>query len=187
MQGRLDIYLARHCAPTLLGAKAASLVSLPYKDFPDLPQLAKEYTGQYAACGLAFLPLCECKQRRLLLVYRPASLKNSLSAPQAAAILRGFGYDTGQGLDGMLAALRGRFAGACGFPHEIGLFLDYPPKDVQAFIETGGEGCKLCGYWKVYHDVEAARERFACFDACRACLGRMLAAGNTISQLLCAA
>ena len=96
MQGRLDIYLARHCAPTLLGAKAASLVSLPYKDFPDLPQLAKEYTGRYAACGLAFLPLCECKQRRLLLVYRPASLKNSLSAPQAAAILRGFGYDTGQ-------------------------------------------------------------------------------------------
>lgn len=142
-----------------------------------------------AVCCLraGILPLCECKQRRLLFVYRPASLKNSLSAPQAAAILRGFGYDTGQGLDGMLAALRGRFAGACGFPHEIGLFLDYPPKDVQAFIETGGEGCKLCGYWKVYHDVEAARERFACFDACRACLGRMLAAGNTISQLLCAA
>ena len=84
-------------------------------------------------------------------------------------------------------ALRGRFDGGCGFPHEIGLFLDYPPEDVQAFIETGGEGCKLCGYWKVYHDVEAARERFACFDACRACLCRMLAAGNTISQLLCAA
>lgn len=187
LQGRLDGYLARHCAPTLLGAKAASLVSLPQKEFPDLPRLAEEYTARYAACGLAFLPLCECRQRCLLLVYRPASLKNRLSAPGAAALLKGLGYDTCQGLDGLLAALRGRFDGGCGFPHEIGLFLDYPPEDVQAFIETGGEGCKLCGYWKVYHDVEAARERFACFDACRACLCRMLAAGNTISQLLCAA
>ena len=73
------------------------------------------------------------------------------------------------------------------FPHEIGLFLDYPVADVVGFARKGGADWKLCGYWKVYHDVEAARERFACFDACRACLCRMLAAGNTISQLLCAA
>ena len=80
-------------------------MSLPQKEFPDLPRLAEEYTGRYAACGLAFLPLCECRQRSLLLVYRPASLKNRLSAPEAAALLKGLGYDTCQSLDGLLAAL----------------------------------------------------------------------------------
>ena len=52
---------------------------------------------------------------------------------------------------------------------------------------TGAAECKLRGYWKVYCDVEAARERFACYDACRQCMLRMLAAGSTISQLLRAA
>lgn len=56
MQGRLDIYLARHCAPTLLGAKAASLVSLPYKDFPDLPQLARNIQGGMLPAGWHFCP-----------------------------------------------------------------------------------------------------------------------------------
>ena len=79
--------------------------------------------------------------------------------------------------------LKKRFTPGGDFPHEIGLFLDYPPEDVEAFI-AGSSECKLCGYWKVYGDVDGARERFACYDACRLCLCRMLAAGNTISQLL---
>ena len=99
-------------------------------------------------------------------------------------MLARFGYAPGATLDGHLARLRARLAQGGAFPHEIGLFLDYPPGDVEAFIQTGGVGCKLCGYWKVYGDVDGARERFACYDACRLCLCRMLAAGNTISQLL---
>ena len=59
--------------------------------------------------------------------------------------------------------------------------------DVLAFVATGGAGCKLCGYWKVYHNVEAARACFARYDACRDRLCRAIAQGTTISQLLCAA
>lgn len=184
---RLDEYLARHCAPTLLGAKAASLVCLPGEEFPHLARLAREYTGRYAACGLAFLPLGRCGRRTLLFVYRPALLEKRLAAHAAAQMLCRLGYPVGQGLAAMLAQLKRRFAQHGGFPHEVGLFLDYPPEDVQAFMETGGAGCKLCGYWKVYHDVPAAKERFACYDACRACLCGMLAAGGTMAGLLCAA
>ena len=34
----LEHRLAEHCAPTLLGAKAASLLSLSREEFPELPE-----------------------------------------------------------------------------------------------------------------------------------------------------
>ena len=92
-----------------------------------------------------------------------------------------------ENLRAKLNCLQARFAEGGGFPHEIGLFLGYPPEDVRAFVATGGAGCKLCGYWKVYHNVEAARACFARYDACRDRLCRAIAQGTTISQLLCAA
>ena len=60
-------------------------------------------------------------------------------------------------------------------------------RDVLAFVEKGGSGCKLCGYWKVYGDVEAARARFVCYDACRTCVLRAVEQGITLAQLLQAA
>ena len=40
------------------------------------------------------------------------------------------------------------------FPHEIGVFLGYPPEDVKAFIKQNGKGAVLCGYWKVYSNIK---------------------------------
>ena len=117
------------------------------------------------------------------MVFRPALLRSRLNTAGAKALLQRFGYPETDCLGVLLRQLKGRFTPGGDFPHEIGLFLDYPPEDVEAFI-SGSSECKLCGYWKVYGDVDGARERFACYDACRLCLCRMLAAGNTISQLL---
>lgn len=43
------------------------------------------------------------------------------------------------------------------FPHEVGLFLGYPPEDVEGFIENKARSCKITGYWKVYSDEEKAK------------------------------
>ena len=57
----------------------------------------------------------------------------------------------------------------------MGLFLGYPPEDVRGFIENRAAGCKLIGCWKVYGDVDAAKEKFASFERCtRACKGKAL-------------
>ena len=59
-----------------------------------------------------------------------------------------------------------------GFPHEIGLFLGYPPADVDGFIHRHDE-CRLVGAWKVYSDVDRARLTFDRFKRCtRICLDR---------------
>ncbi len=47
-----------------------------------------------------------------------------------------------------------------GFPHEVGLFLGYPPADVDGFMHRK-QACKLSGIWKVYDDVEGASRQFA--------------------------
>ena len=61
------------------------------------------------------------------------------------------------------------------FPHEIGLFLGYPPEDVEGFCRYQGQNYKLCGRWKVYGDREAACRRFQRYDHCRDALCRRLA------------
>ena len=179
----LEHRLAEHCAPTLLGAKAASLLSLSREEFPELPEALRRYNRTLYRTGLRFLILRETSQRSLILVFRPALLRSRLNTAGAKALLQRFDYPETDCLGVLLRQLKKRFTPGGDFPHEIGLFLDYPPEDVEAFI-AGSSECKLCGYWKVYDDVDGARERFACYDACRLCLCRMLAAGNTISQLL---
>ena len=46
------------------------------------------------------------------------------------------------------------------FPHEIGLFLSYPPEDVKGFIEHHAADFKYAGLWKVYGDEQRARDLF---------------------------
>ena len=49
-----EMHLARYCAPTLLGAKAANLVSLDAQKVPALQGTVEAYNRQFAACGLCY-------------------------------------------------------------------------------------------------------------------------------------
>ena len=77
------------------------------------------------------------------------------------------GYNIDSSLDEMIARLKERFFHKTEFPHEIGLFLGYPIEDVKGFRKFGGSDCKMCGYWKVYDDVEQARRIFDSYDKCQ--------------------
>ena len=46
------------------------------------------------------------------------------------------------------------------FPHEIGLFLDYPLVDVIGFIRNTGKNCKCSGCWKAYGNAKEAEKTF---------------------------
>lgn len=115
-----------------------------------------------------------------------SGLQARLARPAVMQILRPLGYPVGGTLNQMLQVLRIRLMQQH-FPHEIGLFLDYPVADVVGFARKGGADWKLCGYWKVYDDVEKAKALFARYDACKERLCRFLAAGHSISQLYPAA
>ena len=111
-------------------------------------------------------------------------MRRALDQPGARAILKVTGYPVGASLPMMLRCLIRRLEESEGFPHEIGLFLGYPPEDVEGFLtDVDGTRCKLRGDWKVYHDVEGAKRRFAQFRRCRDQLWARLERGFTLSQL----
>ena len=70
------------------------------------------------------------------------------------------------------------------FPHEIGLFLGYPPEDVKGFIDNNGKNFKSLGYWKVYGDVNKANELFDKYRKCQKILLDRLNMGYTLKQLV---
>ena len=69
------------------------------------------------------------------------------------------------------------------FPHEIGLFLGYPPEDVRGFIEKGASGCKCSGCWKVYGNTQQAMTTFGRYRKCAALYLEQWTKGKSVEQL----
>lgn len=183
----LDEVLAYHCAPALVGLKAANLVSLSWREFPDLGKQAAAYDQHFRGRGVRFRVLCSCRRNALLLVWHQRLLREQLDQPLAQALLRRDGYRPEAGVEAMLDHLSVRLRQLGDFPHEIGLFLGYPPEDVEGFQRYRGRNCKLCGYWKVYSDVDRARALFRKYDRCREVLYPRIVKGMTLSQIFRAA
>ncbi len=175
-------YLVRQAAPTLAGLKTGNLFPCNYEDYEDLKREICALNRLLCKKGLRLIPLRRTSAQALLYLYRPARLRADLSAPEAAAILRREGYGDCRE-EHCLHELMRRLQRFADFPHEIGLFLSYPPEDVRGFIEHRGKGSKCDGCWKVYGDAERAKKLFAAYKACTArCCSRQ-AAGASVDEL----
>ncbi len=141
-QKELEQRLAAFCAPTLLGAKVGSLVCLSQDEFPTLSAQVQRYNAKLGRHGLRFEILREQGGRSLVFVYWTQRLQARLARPAVMQILRPLGYPVGGTLNQMLQVLRIRLMQQH-FPHEIGLFLDYPVADVVSFARKGGADWKL--------------------------------------------
>jgi hypothetical protein len=160
-----DDQLVLHCAPTLAGIKTGNLFSYFFDDKECLIREIQQVNKVLVPKGLCLLPLQLVEGRALLYLYRPKYLKRDLSGQEAGEILREFGYEE-KSLGKCLRRLVNRLYKNEGFPHEIGLFLSYPPEDVRGFIENKADSCKLVGYWKVYGDERKARCLFNKYRKC---------------------
>ncbi len=94
----------------------------------------------------------------LVLFFRRESLENTLSAPEARAFLSRCGYPEGAAAQDALASLRKRCAGD-NIPHEVGIFIGYPPKDVAGFIERQPRTPIRNGNWQVFGDASESLSR----------------------------
>ena len=180
---RLDLEgtLAYHGAPALAGIKPADMIAWGSPEVCGSPFFLR-YCRQLARRGIQLRVLRAGCPRCLLLVYRPDRLERQLADPAVRALLKWEGYPVEQGLEAMLKALSRRLAGE-EFPHEVGLFLGYPPEDVVGFCLHQGRDYKLSGCWKVYSDVERARRCFRRYSLCRDALCRRLRTGQALAQV----
>ena len=176
----LDRALAYHCAPSLLGIKAADLITWPLK--PEAQASLSAYTAALARRGICLRVLGRGRTRCRVLVYRPDCLSCCLHHPMVSGMLAEEGYPVKGDLEEMLAYLAHRLDQGS-FPHEIGLFLGYPPADVEGFRRNRGRNYKLCGWWKVYGNAEEAVEFFHRCDRCRTALCRQVQAGRSLPEV----
>lgn len=162
---RLYAITAYNTAPTLLNFKPANLLS--FTDNRNKMLTAWRLYGDEICrkLELSAIELCCKKGSAVVLFYRDAALENVIRGHAEAGFLAEAGYRTSGTLSEHLVRLQARFKNTC--PHEIGIFLGIPVEDIRGFIEHGGRNCKLCRYWKVYHDPGKAEAVFTRFDTAR--------------------
>lgn len=119
--------------------------------------------------GISYEILKETSLYYLLFFYQKDMLIHKIKEYEASELL--IGYPVEESLSQMLHFLKKRIQQfhlkGKDFPHEIGIFLGYPIWDVEEFIKHKGQDYKLCGYWKVYQDVEGAKKKFKEYDTIR--------------------
>ena len=147
--------VVRQCAPTLAGIKTGSLFPCPCTDRDALLDEVRQLNRRLSPKGLCLLPLRFTEGSALLYLYRPATLRRDLSDDLARRLLAEAGYDGGS-CGRCVATLIRRFRQGADFPHEIGLFLSYPPEDVRGFVDNRARSYKCAGLWKVYSDEARA-------------------------------
>lgn len=174
--------LVRCCAPTLAGLKTGSLFSCPYDGRERLREELRSLNRRLSGSGLQLLALRCSAKSALLYLFRPEALAQDLKRGCAREILAEAGYADARPGACVRCLIRRLCAGGS-FPHEVGLFLSYPPEDVRGFIENRAQNCKLVGDWKVYGDEESARRTFEKYRKCTETYCRSFQAGLPLEQL----
>ncbi len=170
--------IIRHCAPTLANLKTGSLFVCPITDRPSFFSSLRSLNELLVPKGLRALPLRIREHSALVYLYRPSRLKKDLEDPAAIKILQDHGYSCyGKCLPKLIERVRASEE----FPHEIGLFLGYPPEDVQGFLDH--RPCKCSGCWKVYGDENKAKKTFDLYKKCERVYCQQLARGIDIKRL----
>jgi hypothetical protein len=173
---RLRLLFRYAAAPVVHGCRPSALLTVGICCFDAWIESKDELLKEMAIC-------CETliigRDTFVLFLYKATALARALANPQAIDILRDRGYfvpECAEGPGPEAEALRASLTKTHliptlieryvthnvginpEFPHEIGIFLGYPPEDVTAFIENDGKNYACRTHWKVYHEPDAARE-----------------------------
>ncbi len=105
------------------------------------------------ALKLKFRILKDDPDSALVLFYDPELLAETLADPEKAAYLAGHGYGECRRTGEYLNMLKERCR-TMSLPHEVGIFIGYPLKDVMGFIEKAPRTPVARGDWQVFGEPE---------------------------------
>ncbi len=174
--------IIEQCAPTLAAIKTGSLFTCPFASKEEMAAEIRGFNKRFVQKGLCMIPLRFEEGRALVLLFRPEQLRRDLEDQTARQVLRSNGYERTDGSHCVSELVR-RFGESGEFPHEIGLFLSYPPEDVKGFIEHKAGGYKCAGLWKVYGDEQRAQKLFRAFRKCTNIYCGLWRSGKSLEQL----
>lgn len=179
-QKKISLLFAIHCAPVLSGVKAANMMTVAEKDFFYIRSLLENTDISYYFFRTG-------NEQGIAYLYRERELTGYIHREEIISFLGQYGY-AAQNVDGMLSHLWERMysyrQGQEAFPHEIGVFLEYPLPDVQGFVENGGRNYLFAGYWKVYQDAKGAAAKFRQYDRQREKAVQAVVSGHGILEIV---
>ncbi len=173
--------LVRMAAPTLAGFKTGSLFPYYYDSRNALAEEMCRMNRLLIPRGLRLMLLRLTERSALLYLFRPSDLERDLQNGTVCDLLRCAGYPCSN-CGACLRHLLMRFQRSEEFPHEIGLFLSYPPEDVKGFLHNRDNYKAIC-LWKVYGDEEKARQLCARYTKCTERYCRLWRKGRRLEQL----
>lgn len=178
----IEKYLINHCAPTLASLKSANLFAIYYSSGKELEEQIDYWNRELEEKGISILVMKKKPGWALVYVCRKYHLQKRLRTREVAEFLSEYGY---QKMDVMYALekLKERLNENSEFPHEIGIFLDYPLEDVKGFIQNAGRNFKCKGCWKVYCNECETMKLFAKYDKCKEVYKRLWSAGRSLQRL----
>ena len=182
-EAKMALLLAIHCAPILSGSKAANIMTVTVHEFDRIGYLLQ-------GTGIRYRFLKTKGDKGILYLYREKRLRQYLEQEEIQEFLSEYGYDQVD-IAKMLNLLSKRIQmyndQEAVFPHEIGVFLEYPLGDVKGFLANEGKNFMYSGYWKVYQDLQGAVRRFTQYDMERELTIQALMQGKTIREIALAA
>lgn len=180
---------ANSCMPTLTKVKPSTLVSFHKKYIDDklkFFKVLKEETGKF---NCQYKLLCESETAYYIMIYHIELLKDIFNQYSESSVMKSNGYISGiESFYWNLYHFKKRYRAfkmnLSSFPHEVGILLGYPIKDVEAYIENKGENYLLCGFWKVYHNVEEAGKVFEEYRMLRKEAVELIFSGKELKDIL---
>lgn len=182
----LERLLIENCSPTLSSLKSANLFTVHDMDPEELELQINFWNEVLYKKGISIILMKQKTGWALLYVCRKNQLKKRLENEEITAFLDEYGY-TEMNVDAALERLKKRLNMTDGFPHEIGIFLDYPVEDVKGFIENAGRNYKCSGCWKVYCNECETVKLFAKYDKCKNVYRQLWQKGFDLLKLTVAA
>lgn len=181
--------LANTCMPTLVLSKPSTFIGFQKKQFQSKEIFLHILKDELSPFFIEFHIMWESSQSYFVLLYNRQLLSNCLYENRNHFIFQEKGYpEEKESIMENILCLRSRYEkyqlGEINFPHELGMFLGYPMKDVEGYIRNQGKNYLLCGYWKVYSNPEQALKVFQSFREIREEAVKRISLGKSLEEML---
>ncbi|MBZ9634468.1 DUF3793 family protein [Clostridium sp. FP1] len=174
--------IIRNAAPTIRKHKTSSLINFSNSN-RNLNNIWEKYKNEVKdKLDVDYFELKKDTTNTFVLFYNKEKINLSIRDKKNMEFLKRFGYKENMDIKQCLSLLGERFQYMC--PHEIGVFLGYPIKDVTSFVDYPNTKCKMVGYWKVYHDIESAEVIFSKYDEIKHSIIQLMMRGMKPTELL---
>lgn len=164
------LFLVESLAPTILGVKPSELLNVAMDNERYWEDFKEIFTKQNV---LRIEEVRDLNGRLQVIFYHKKILDSVLTDQPIKDFLTTLSYPRKYSLEAYLGVLKQRII-AMKFPHEVGIFLGYPLKDVLGFMEILPLPYRRTQGWRIYGDVKPSNEVYEKYSQAR-CLMRKLA------------